>query len=88
MCWGVALLPQIIANYTNGSSESQSFGFWFLWLFGDSFNVAGCFLANTLITNTALAIVYLFFTSIAFVQFMYYQYFKPRFYAAKYNQQR
>jgi len=74
--WTFALLPQIILNYMNGTAENQSFTFWFLWTLGDVLNVTGCLLANEIITNTGLALVYFFFTVIAFAQFLYYNYCK------------
>jgi len=36
--WGVAELPQIVANYKNGASEAMSYGFILSWIFGDILN--------------------------------------------------
>jgi len=72
----LALLPQIILNYQNGSAENQSIYFWILWLVGDVMNLSGCILADEIITNTGLAAVYLFFTFICFIQYIWYNVFR------------
>ncbi|ETO19543.1 hypothetical protein RFI_17687 [Reticulomyxa filosa] len=76
--WTVALLPQIISNCVHQSAESQSFLFWLLWLVGDICNLVGCILTRNLVTNIALAFVYLTVTVVAFVQYVYYEFFLPR----------
>lgn len=40
-------VPQIMLNYLSGHSEGMSVLFVFLWLIGDSLNVMGCTLADT-----------------------------------------
>eukprot|EP01084_Bolivina_argentea_P041617 76805_1 len=72
--WTFALLPQIITNFKNKAAESQSFWFWLLWVIGDFCNLTGCILTKNLITNVALALVYLLFTAFAFVQWIWYEY--------------
>ena len=76
--WSIALLPQIITTCRVGSVENVSQWFWFAWLLGDTCNVIGCFLVpDNIVTNTALACVYLFFTIIGFSQVMYFKHCAP-----------
>ncbi|ETO35201.1 hypothetical protein RFI_01875 [Reticulomyxa filosa] len=83
--WTFALLPQIISNCVHQSAESQSFWFWLLWLVGDVCNLIGCVLTDNLVTNIALALVYLGFTAVAFVQFVCYEFCLPKMKAARVN---
>ena len=77
--WTFALLPQIITNCKNKAAESQSFYFWLLWLVGDFCNFAGCILTKNLITNIALALVYLSLTIFACIQFVWYEYIVKKY---------
>ena len=77
--WTFALLPQIVTNCKNKSAESQSFWFWILWLVGDVCNLSGCILTKNLITNIALALVYLSLTFFACLQFIWYEYILQRY---------
>ena len=77
--WTFALLPQIVTNCKNKGAESQSFWFWILWLVGDFCNLSGCILTKNLITNIALALVYLSLTLFACLQFIWYEYILPRY---------
>jgi len=70
-----ALLPQIIQSYQTKSVESQSLGFWILWVTGDATNVIGCFLTNQILTNTLLALLYSVFSLIILIQWFYYTYY-------------
>eukprot|EP01084_Bolivina_argentea_P310072 536439_1 len=77
--WTFALLPQIITNYKKKSAESQSFWFWILWAAGDLCNFGGCLMTKNLITNVALAFVYLVLTLIACLQFIWYEYLVKKY---------
>ena len=79
LSWTFALLPQIITNCRNKAAESQSFWFWTLWLVGDVCNFSGCILTKNLITNIALALVYLTFTAFACLQFIWYEFLIKRY---------
>lgn len=76
--WTFALLPQIITNCKNKAAESQSFYFWLLWLLGDICNFIGCILTKNLVTNIALAFVYLSLTIFACLQFIWYEWISPK----------
>eukprot|EP00271_Cylindrocystis_brebissonii_P011348 TRINITY_DN2870_c0_g2_i1.p1 TRINITY_DN2870_c0_g2~~TRINITY_DN2870_c0_g2_i1.p1 ORF type:complete len:431 (+),score=58.70 TRINITY_DN2870_c0_g2_i1:607-1899(+) len=66
-CWGVAEIPQIIANWRLGNAEGVSLAFILTWTVGDLFNLAGClvepvtlptqFYTSVLYTITTLALV-------------------------------
>jgi hypothetical protein len=46
-CWGLAEVPQLVANAAEGSSEGISESLLWLWVFGDVLDVAGCTIADT-----------------------------------------
>jgi len=86
--WTFALLPQIVTNCKNKAAESQSFWFWMLWLIGDVANFSGCILTHNLITNIALAFVYLTITAFACLQFVWYEYLAPMYFPNLYGKDR
>jgi hypothetical protein len=47
ICWGLAEVPQLVANAAEGSSEGISEGLLWLWVFSDVLDVAGCSFADT-----------------------------------------
>lgn len=75
LIWIFALLPQIVQSYQTKSVESQSIGFWILWVIGDATNLIGCFLTNQIITNTLLAAVYSLSSVVILFQWFYYTYY-------------
>ncbi|KAH9307853.1 hypothetical protein KI387_035764, partial [Taxus chinensis] len=71
--WGVAEVPQIIANFKNGSTEGISLGFLLTWVVGDVFNLCGCLLEPaTLPTQFYTALLYTITTIILVCQIIYY----------------
>jgi len=72
--WMFALLPQMVQSYQTKSVESQSIGFWILWVIADATNLVGCFLTNQIITNTLLAVFYSISSVIILFQWFYYTY--------------
>lgn len=73
LCWVVAEVPQIWANYRAGSTEGVAPLFLLAWLIGDCLNVAGVFLAGALSTMKIVAIVYTMVTFVLAAQYMYYR---------------
>jgi uncharacterized protein with PQ loop repeat len=71
--WCVALLPQIIKTYRKKSVESLSFIFWLCWVLGDTFNFIGSILVKNIFTNILLSCIFVIFTTIGFVQYVYYR---------------
>ena len=70
--WGVAELPQIVANFRNGTSEGVSFAFIATWLTGDALNLVGCAVSPTLPTQLYTAIVYTSTTVVLIAQHVAY----------------
>jgi hypothetical protein len=83
VCWGLAELPQLWANFRNGSSEAMSYAFILAWIVGDIFNVVGCILIEASSTQILVAVLYSSVTVLLFLQHLYYNEFKHRF--AKFN---
>lgn len=71
-CWLGAQLPQIVANYRNGSVEGLSFGLVFNWFMGDFTNFVGCVLTHQLPFQTLLAFYYICVDIILGGQYYYY----------------
>jgi len=78
LIWIFALLPQIVQSYQTKSVESQSIGFWILWVIGDVTNLIGCFLTHQIMTNTLLAAFYSFSSVVILGQWFYYTYYYKR----------
>ncbi|XP_078436224.1 vacuolar lysine transporter YPQ1-like [Wolffia australiana] len=73
--WGVAEIPQIIANYRTKSGHGVSFLLLSTWVIGDVFNLAGCALEPaTLPTQLYTAVLYTAITLILVLQTLYYDY--------------
>uniref|UniRef100_A0A383VET2 Uncharacterized protein n=1 Tax=Tetradesmus obliquus TaxID=3088 RepID=A0A383VET2_TETOB len=72
LCWGLAEVPQLVANAAEGSSEGISEGLLWLWVFSDVLDVAGCSFADTLPTMLITAWMYLGFTVLLLLQHIYY----------------
>eukprot|EP00898_Chlorokybus_atmophyticus_P000499 jgi/Chlat1/144/Chrsp1S03235 len=76
ICWGVAELPQIVANYRLGKSEGVSLAFIMTWTVGDIFNLIGCYVSDTLPTQFYTAVLYTTTTIVLVVQHLYYNHIK------------
>ncbi|ACO62391.1 predicted protein, partial [Micromonas commoda] len=72
VAWGVAELPQIVANWRNRSSEGVSLAFIATWLTGDAFNLVGCAVSPTLPTQLYTAMLYTSTTVVLVVQHLHY----------------
>ena len=72
VAWGLAELPQIIANWRNRSSEGVSLAFIATWLTGDAFNLVGCAVSPTLPTQLYTAMLYTSTTVVLVVQHLHY----------------
>lgn len=72
VAWGVAELPQIVANWRNRSSEGVSLAFIATWLTGDAFNLVGCAVSPTLPTQLYTAMLYTATTVVLIVQHLHY----------------
>jgi len=72
VAWGVAELPQIVANWRNRSSEGVSLAFIATWLTGDAFNLVGCAVSPTLPTQLYTAMLYTSTTVVLIVQHLHY----------------
>ena len=72
LAWGVAELPQILANFRNGSSEGVSFAFVATWLTGDALNLIGCAVSPSLPTQMYTALVYTSTTVVLIAQHVAY----------------
>ena len=72
IAWGVAELPQIVANWRNRSSEGVSLAFIATWLTGDAFNLVGCAVSPTLPTQLYTAMLYTSTTVVLVVQHLHY----------------
>ena len=72
VAWGVAELPQIIANWRNRSSEGVSLAFIATWLTGDAFNLVGCAVSPTLPTQLYTAMLYTSTTVVLIAQHLHY----------------
>ena len=70
--WGVAELPQIVANFRNGATDGVSFAFIATWLTGDALNLVGCAMSPTLPTQLYTAIVYTSTTVVLIAQHVAY----------------
>ena len=79
VAWGIAEIPQIIANFRNSKSEGVSFAFIATWLTGDFLNRVGCVVSPTLPTQLYTAMVYTSTTVVLIAQHL--------LYAAKSNQE-
>ena len=71
VAWGVAELPQIVANWRNRSSEGVSLAFIATWLTGDAFNLVGCAVSPTLPTQLYTAMLYTSTTVVLVVQHLH-----------------
>ena len=71
--WGVAELPQIVANFRNGATDGVSFAFIATWLTGDALNLVGCAVSPTLPTQLYTAIVYTSTTVVLIAQHVAYE---------------
>ena len=72
VAWGVAELPQIVANWRNKSSEGVSLAFIATWLTGDAFNLVGCAVSPTLPTQLYTAMLYTATTIVLVAQHLHY----------------
>ena len=72
VAWGVAELPQIVANWRNKSSEGVSLAFIATWLTGDAFNLVGCAVSPTLPTQLYTAMLYTATTVVLVAQHLHY----------------
>ena len=72
VAWGVAELPQIVANWRNRSSEGVSLAFIATWLTGDAFNLVGCAVSPTLPTQLYTAMLYTSTTVVLIAQHLHY----------------
>ena len=72
LAWGVAELPQIVANWRNKSSEGVSLAFIATWLTGDAFNLVGCAVSPTLPTQLYTAMLYTATTVVLIAQHLHY----------------
>ena len=72
VAWGLAELPQIIANWRNRSSEGVSLAFIATWLTGDAFNLVGCAVSPTLPTQLYTAMLYTSTTVVLIAQHLHY----------------
>ncbi|XP_078437990.1 PQ-loop repeat family protein / transmembrane family protein isoform X2 [Wolffia australiana] len=73
LSWGVAEVPQIIANYKNKSTAGLSAAFLSTWILGDAFNLVGCWVEPaTLPTQFYTAMLYTATTLLLAGQWVYY----------------
>lgn len=72
-CWGIAEIPQIIANWKAGNSEGVSLAFILTWTVGDVFNLVGCLMDPvTLPTQFYTAVMYTTTTLVLVGQHIWY----------------
>ena len=76
--WSFAELPQIYANFQNGSSEAMSYGFILSWIAGDVMSVYGLHLIGATTLQMGVAVMYLSVTLILFFQHIWYNELKGR----------
>lgn len=72
IAWLFAQLPQVIANFRNGSVEGLSLGFLGIWFLGDFCNFVGCVLTHQMGFQRALATYYLLVDCVLGAQYWYY----------------
>ncbi|KAH8923229.1 hypothetical protein BT69DRAFT_1350313 [Atractiella rhizophila] len=75
--WLFAQLPQVIANFRNGSASSLSLPFLISWAAGDTLNLLGCILTHQLPFQTYLATYFVTVDCILLYQFFYYSRVSP-----------
>ncbi|EPX70740.1 G-protein coupled receptor Stm1 [Schizosaccharomyces octosporus yFS286] len=72
-CWVVLLIPQLLENYKNQSSDSISPLFLIMWLVGDIFNIFGSIWGNVSSTVLVLAVYYIGADFFLLLQVYYYR---------------
>ncbi|KAF9077710.1 PQ loop repeat-domain-containing protein [Rhodocollybia butyracea] len=72
-CWIVVYSPQIYENYSLQSGEGLSIFFVYIWLIGDTTNLAGAILAGLLPTMILLGAYYTLCDLILLIQVYYYR---------------
>eukprot|EP00897_Mesotaenium_endlicherianum_P003930 jgi/Mesen1/3565/ME000199S02715 len=79
LAWGVAEIPQIVTNFSAGTTEGISLTFLLTWTLGDVFNLLGCYLEPaTLPTQFYMAVLYTITTLVLVAQSFYYRLFGPK----------
>eukprot|EP00850_Spirogloea_muscicola_P011370 SM000070S21336 [mRNA] locus=s70:418145:421612:+ [translate_table: standard] len=73
LCWAVAEIPQIVANWQSGNAEGVSLAFILTWTVGDVFNLVGCLMDPvTIPTQFFTAVLYTATTLILVFQHIWY----------------
>ncbi|EXJ77720.1 hypothetical protein A1O3_09949 [Capronia epimyces CBS 606.96] len=71
-CWIFLLVPQLIENYRNSSSEAISLAFIFVWFLGDICNLAGALWAGLVPVVTAIGVYFCIADGVLIAQCLYY----------------
>ena len=74
-CWVIVAFPQFYENYVNKTGLSLSMSFLLIWLVGDFFNLAGCFMTGQLATQVYVGVWFTIMDLVLIMQILYYDYY-------------
>eukprot|EP01135_Chromosphaera_perkinsii_P012463 Nk52_evm74s2657 gene=Nk52_evmTU74s2657 len=74
-CWIIVAFPQFYENYINKTGLSLSMSFLLIWLVGDFFNLAGCFMTGQLATQVYTGVWFTIMDLVLIGQILYYDYY-------------
>eukprot|EP00127_Corallochytrium_limacisporum_P005030 Clim_evm26s197 gene=Clim_evmTU26s197 len=76
-CWFIVGFPQFYTNYKLKSGDGLAMSFLLIWLFGDAFNLVGCYITNQLVSEIVVAWWYTIMDIVLIGQIIYYdRYYK------------